>query len=99
MNYYKTLGVPHTATTEEIIAAFRPLAREHHPDKGGDPQTFAQISEAYTSLRDTQRRKVYNSILDLYGNCPACLGSTLVKKQVGFGTTKISPCPECQSTV
>ncbi|MBX4188089.1 MAG: DnaJ domain-containing protein, partial [Candidatus Doudnabacteria bacterium] len=48
---YTTLGVPKTATPEEIKKAYRRLAHEHHPDKGkGDSEKFKQINEAYQVL-------------------------------------------------
>jgi curved DNA-binding protein CbpA len=37
MDYYDILGVPKTASSDEIKKAFRKKAVEHHPDKGGDP--------------------------------------------------------------
>lgn len=43
----KTLGVKATATKDEIKARYRVLAKENHPDRGGDPAKFAKISEAY----------------------------------------------------
>ena len=46
-NFYNTIGVNETATQDEIKKAYRKLAIEHHPDKGGDENKFKKISEAY----------------------------------------------------
>lgn len=62
-DYYKTLGVPRTATADEIKKAFRKLARTHHPDAGGDEAKFKEINEAYEVLSDEKKRKLY----DQYG--------------------------------
>ena len=51
-DYYKTLGVPRTATADEIKKAFRKLARKHHPDAGGDEAKFKELNEAYEVLSD-----------------------------------------------
>lgn len=56
MNYYQVLGVPNTASAEEIKQAYRRLASKHHPDKGGDTSTFQQIQEAYDNLIDPAKR-------------------------------------------
>ena len=50
-DYYKTLGVPRTATSDEIKKAFRKLARKHHPDAGGDEAKFKEINEAYDEIK------------------------------------------------
>ncbi len=60
-DYYAALGVPRTATAEEIKQAFRRLASQHHPDKGGDTQKFQAIQEAYATLSDEQKRAEYNN--------------------------------------
>lgn len=60
-DYYAALGVPKTATADEIKRAFRRLASQHHPDKGGDTQKFQAIQEAYATLGDEQKRAEYNN--------------------------------------
>ena len=62
-DYYKTLGVSKNATADEIKKAFRKLARENHPDAGGDEEKFKEINEAYEVLSDEKKRKLY----DQYG--------------------------------
>ena len=63
-NYYDILGVPKTATEEEIKTAFRKLAHKYHPDKkGGDEKKFKEASEAYAVLSDKKKRAEY----DAYG--------------------------------
>src|SRR5258707_10391229 len=63
-DYYDALGVPRTATQKEITAAFRKLARKHHPDlNAGDKQAeakFKEISEAHDVLSDAKNRKLYD---------------------------------------
>jgi len=60
-DYYAALGVPRTATADEIKRAFRRLASQHHPDKGGDTQKFQAIQQAYATLGDEQRRAEYDN--------------------------------------
>ena len=60
---YKTLGVSQEATEKELKKAYRKLAVKHHPDKGGDPDTFKDISAAYDILSDPEKRERY----DKYG--------------------------------
>jgi DnaJ-class molecular chaperone len=61
MDYYKTLGVAKTATPDEIKKAYRKLASQHHPDKGGDTATFQKIEEAYRILSDPQKRQEHDN--------------------------------------
>jgi molecular chaperone DnaJ len=59
-DYYATLGVPRTASNDEIKRAFRKLASQHHPDKGGDTKKFQEIQAAYDTLGNEQKRAAYN---------------------------------------
>lgn len=64
---YTILGVSHDATEEEIKKAYRRLAREHHPDVSGDPESddrFKEVAAAYEILSDPAKRRQY----DLYGS-------------------------------
>ena len=61
--YYQVLGVSDKASTDEIKKAFKKLARQHHPDAGGDEAKFKEISAAYDVLSDTQKREEYDTML------------------------------------
>lgn len=60
MDYYQTLGVQPNSTPDEIKKAYRKLANKHHPDKGGDQNKFKDISVAYETLSDPQRKAEYD---------------------------------------
>jgi len=63
-DFYEILGIPKTASAEEIKKAYRKLAREFHPDvnkNAGAEEKFKQISEAYFVLSDEARRKNYDN--------------------------------------
>ena len=74
-DYYDILGVPRTATPDEIKKAYRKLALRHHPDKNkGDKASeakFKEINAAYEVLSDTTKRKQY----DTFGNANTMGGS------------------------
>merc|ERR1711924_97132 len=58
--YYNILGVDKDASESEIKKAYRKLAMKHHPDKGGDPDLFKEMTEAHTVLSDPEKRKRYD---------------------------------------
>jgi molecular chaperone DnaJ len=68
-DYYAVLGVPASATQDEIKKQYRKLAAKHHPDKNpNDPkaaETFKSISEAYQTLGDAEKRKQYDQMRQL----------------------------------
>jgi len=55
-NYYQILGLPDFASIEEVKKAFRELGKKHHPDRGGDPEKFKKILEAYKILSDREKK-------------------------------------------
>eukprot|EP01046_Picozoa_sp_COSAG06_P011366 COSAG06_NODE_646_length_13462_cov_10.233239_7_plen_427_part_01 len=59
-SYYKELGVEKGASGAEIKKAYRKLAVKHHPDKGGDPEKFKNITEAFETLSDDEKRELYD---------------------------------------
>ncbi len=65
-DYYEVLGVPRSATADEIKKAFRKLARIHHPDVAKDKKAgekkFKEINEAYEVLSDAEKRAKYDQL-------------------------------------
>lgn len=59
-DHYQTLGVNQNASPDEIKKAYRKLANKHHPDKGGDQAKFKDISVAYETLSDPQKKAEYD---------------------------------------
>lgn len=57
---YETLGVPENASPNEIKSAYRQKAKETHPDTGGDPEKFADVSRAHAILISPEKRKKYD---------------------------------------
>jgi molecular chaperone DnaJ len=62
-DYYEILGVPRSASPEDLKSAFRKLARQYHPDVNKEPdaeERFKEINEAYAILSDTEKRAAYD---------------------------------------
>jgi len=66
--YYQTLGIDPSASADEIKKAYRKLANQHHPDKGGDQDTFKNISVAYDTLGDVANRSQYDQQQQMQNN-------------------------------
>jgi molecular chaperone DnaJ len=60
-DHYQTLGVDRNASPDDIKRAYRRLASQHHPDKGGDKGKFQEIQSAYSVLGDNQKRAAYDN--------------------------------------
>ena len=60
-DYYAILGVPKTASEDEIKRAFRKKAHALHPDKGGDAEAFKKLNEANQVLSDPAKRRQYDT--------------------------------------
>jgi molecular chaperone DnaJ len=61
---YELLDLPRDASAEDVKRAYRRKAREHHPDAGGDEETFKQVTHAYQVLSDAERRARYDRFGD-----------------------------------
>lgn len=60
-DYYKTLGVDRNANQDDIKKAYRKMAAQHHPDRGGDTAKFQEVQAAYETLSDPGKRSQYDS--------------------------------------
>lgn len=76
--HYRTLGVLSTASADEIRAAYKRLAREHHPDRNGSRERFEAVADAWHVLSVPERRAAYDQAFRLHletigaVECPRC---------------------------
>ncbi|KAJ9178673.1 hypothetical protein P3X46_010540 [Hevea brasiliensis] len=61
--YYEILGVSKNASQDDLKKAYKKAAMKNHPDKGGDPEKFKELAQAYEVLSDPEKREIY----DTYG--------------------------------
>ena len=78
-SYYKLLGIDKNATKKEVVKAYRKKAMKEHPDKGGDPEKFKEVTKAYEVLSDDNKRSAYDSggIDAVEGNGGMSMGSDI----------------------
>lgn len=82
---FDKLGLPVTATPDEVKAKWRELCMIHHPDRGGNPVEFDEIRRAYKSAyAEASEPKA----------CPRCLGTGKTKQTYGFSSIDL-PCAQC----
>lgn len=78
VDYYKILGVTRNADLKQIKLMYRLKARELHPDKGGDPEAFKELAEAYRVLSDAKLRARHDR-----GEDPMQHERTIVQQAMG----------------
>lgn len=69
-DHYQTLGVDRNASPDDIKRAYRKLATQHHPDKGGDTAKFQEISAAYDILSNPEKKSQYDNPQPQWQNAP-----------------------------
>ena len=63
-SFYTTLGVPSSASPEDVKRAYKKAALQNHPDKGGDAAAFQRLQDAYDTLKDDGKRRMYDQLGD-----------------------------------
>eukprot|EP00425_Heterocapsa_triquetra_P022488 CAMPEP_0195154266 /NCGR_PEP_ID=MMETSP0448-20130528/183565_1 /TAXON_ID=66468 /ORGANISM="Heterocapsa triquestra, Strain CCMP 448" /LENGTH=519 /DNA_ID=CAMNT_0040193039 /DNA_START=93 /DNA_END=1653 /DNA_ORIENTATION=+ len=90
-DYYKVLGLERGATDAEIGKAYKKLALKYHPDKNKDKdaeEVFKKVSEAYSTLSDAEKRKLYDQFgkdrpsADMAGGAPGATLSDAEKRKL-----------------
>ena len=60
MNPYKVLGIANDATPDDIKQAYLTLARQHHPDTGGDANKFKEAQQAYDIFHEVIHQEYHH---------------------------------------
>lgn len=95
-SYYAIVGTHASASDEEIRNAYYASARRKHPDKGGTSDQFAELSLAYSEIRNANARARLAKFLDLLGTrCHTCSGTGCTRRSRGFTGVETAPCQLC----
>lgn len=92
--FYHLLGVRCGATGEELTRARQRLAREHHPDRGGDGALMAEINVAYDTLLNNEKR-YRMQLKSTHLDCPTCKGDGGKWRSKGFRHRDFVTCDTC----
>ena len=92
-DYYSILGLGRDASASDITKAYRKLARENHPDRGGSTETFQKLNEAYSTLKDPKKRRQYDLLSSTRqsGVDPEDLGTMFARNFFGSMMSSIDP--------
>lgn len=84
-NYYQVLGVSKNSSKQEIVSAYKKLAKKYHPDnkETGNQDRMQKINEAYQTLKDEKKRQKYDFSLDAKNNPFAGFGQDDIFKDFG----------------
>lgn len=85
LTHYQVLGLARTATERDVKIAYRKAAKIAHPDRGGDPALFRQITQAYETLVDPAKRNAYDKSYGATGRASGSSGTGSAHAQAREG--------------
>jgi len=95
--YYELMGCHAQSTDEEVAAQWRSRARAAHPDRGGDPDAFARLSEAHAAIYSSASRARLARVLAVLGAaCDRCGSTGEMRRQRGWDKVLSLPCDACR---
>jgi DnaJ-class molecular chaperone len=99
-DYYRRLGVAYNVKPDALKAAYRAKASELHPDRckvPGAVDLMAEVTVAYETLSDPEKRRVYDLLIRKTieaAACKTCKNERVIIKRKGWKVYQM-PCPEC----